>query len=95
MKDPNPFFGPGRFTETRITNDDNAQAFDLDQLKGRIMSSSAAPQAGDPGHTQMIADLEALFRDHQQEGTVTIEYETAVVYGQLGSVPWGLPDAGC
>ncbi len=62
---------------------DNAQAFDLDGLKGRVLSSSYVPGEGEPGSASMLADLEAIFRAHQKDGTVTVEYDTRFYVGGL------------
>jgi SAM-dependent methyltransferase len=78
-----PFFGEGRFTEVMLDNTENNQALDLDALKGGILSSSLAPQPGEPRHRQVFAELESIFQQHQRGGTVTIEYDTRVLYGQL------------
>ncbi len=75
------FFGSGGF-ETRPFR--HHQAFDLDGLKGRLLSSSYVPDEGEQGHEVMIQDLEALFRAHQRDGRVAIEYETPVYFGRLG-----------
>jgi hypothetical protein len=32
----------------------------------------------------MLDELEALFREHEKNGTVTIEYDTRAYYGRLG-----------
>jgi SAM-dependent methyltransferase len=62
---------------------DNHQVCDYDALRGRILSSSRAPQAHDPRHPAMLADLVALFEAHATDGSVTIHYNTEVIYGQL------------
>jgi hypothetical protein len=56
---------------------------DFEGLKGRVLSSGTAPQAGHPRFAEMLQALEALFRTHQVDGTVTIEQETRLCYGQL------------
>ena len=59
------------------------QRFDFDGLKGRLLSSSYAPEAGQPGHEEMLAALRRLFDRHQREGYVLFEYETQVHGGRL------------
>ena len=62
---------------------DNAQVFDLEGLRGRLTSSSFAPEAGHPNFEPMMRDLEALFRRHQRDGRVSVAYDTKVFYGRL------------
>lgn len=61
----------------------NAQAFDLPGLRGRVLSSSYAPQEGRPGHEEMIQTLDDLFTRHQNNGAVLFEYETKVYTGKV------------
>ena len=74
------FFGPGEY-EMGIF--DNAQTFDLDGLKGRLLSSSYVPGPGEPGSGAMLREAEELFREHQSDDRVTIEYDSKVYYGYL------------
>jgi len=74
------FFGPRGFDSARF---DNQQVLDLDGLQGRLESSSYVPRAGRPGHQPMIDNLHDLFATHQTGGTVSIDYDTHVFYGQL------------
>lgn len=60
----------------------NAQVFDWDGLKGRLLSSSYAPNEGHPGHAPMMEALERLFAEHQQDGRVRIEYDTQIYWGR-------------
>jgi hypothetical protein len=61
----------------------NAQEFDFEGLKGRLLSSSYAPEAGQPGHEEMLRDLKKLFETHHEKGSVQFLYDTAVYYGKL------------
>jgi SAM-dependent methyltransferase len=74
------FFGP---VEYEMEVFDNAQTFDLDGLKGRLLSSSYVPGPGEPGSEAMLREAEELFREHQTNGKVTFEYDTKVYYGSL------------
>lgn len=62
---------------------DNKQVFDFEGLKGRLLSSSYMPVAGEAGYDAMISDLEILFRKYQAGGRITIHYETKVYSGRL------------
>lgn len=59
------------------------QEFDYQGLKGRLLSSSYTPQAGDPQYEPMLHELRQIFDAHQQNGRVALEYVTHVYYGQL------------
>lgn len=61
----------------------NQQIFDFEGLKGRLMSSSYAPEPGHAQHEPMMAALRALFERHATGGTVVFPYRTLVYYGQL------------
>jgi hypothetical protein len=76
MKD---FFGPGAMTKRSFPN---AQVFDFDGLRGRLLSSSYTPPQGHPQHQPMLAALEKLFATHAKDGEVRFEYLTHVYYGQ-------------
>jgi SAM-dependent methyltransferase len=61
----------------------NRQVFDYPGLEGRLMSSSYAPEAGDPQHEPMIAGLRELFDRHNRAGKVHFPYRTLVYFGQF------------
>ena len=75
------FFEPEPFRERAFRH---SQSFDLDGLRGRLLSSSYVPDEGEPGHDGMMRELEDVFRAHASGGTVAFEYETLVYYGRLG-----------
>jgi SAM-dependent methyltransferase len=74
------FFGPRGFQEHRF---DSAQHFDLEGLRGRLLSSSYTPRAGDPRREEMLAALPALFAAHERGGTVAFDYDTRLFTGRL------------
>jgi SAM-dependent methyltransferase len=61
----------------------SAQEFDFEGLKGRLLSSSYAPDKGQPGHVEMLSELEKIFRAHQENGCVEFAYDTVLYYGKL------------
>lgn len=73
-------YGP---SEVRTKTFDNEQVFDFDGLRGRLTSSSYAPQPGHPNFDPMMRELEALFRRHERDGRVLVSYDTKVFYGRL------------
>lgn len=74
------FFGPSVYGEASYPND---QTFDFSGLKGRLLSSSYALETDDPRHAPMLAALQTLFDQYQENGSVTFDYDTTVYYGQL------------
>jgi SAM-dependent methyltransferase len=61
----------------------NQQRFTYEGLRGRLMSSSYAPEAGDPQHQPLLAGLQQLFEHHAHAGTVVFPYVTLVYFAQL------------
>ena len=76
----NAFFTHG---DWRLATFSNAQQLDWDGLRGRLESSSYAPQSDDPAYQPMMAELEQLFQMHQVNETVPFTYETKVYCGCL------------
>lgn len=60
----------------------NEQRFDFEALKGRLLSSSYAPAAGQAGHDEMIAELSRIFDAYNESGIVRFEYDTRVHVGR-------------
>jgi SAM-dependent methyltransferase len=60
-----------------------SQRFDFAGLKGRLLSSSYAPEQGQPRHEPMIERLRQVFDAHQQDGEVSFDYDTLVYFGPL------------
>lgn len=61
----------------------NKQVFGFEGLEGRLLSSSYMPVKTDPGYQGMLHDLQYLFDRYNQNGQVTINYETRVYTGNL------------
>jgi SAM-dependent methyltransferase len=77
-----PFFGANGF---ELGGFPNRQIFDWEGLRGRLLSSSYAPEPGHSKHIPMLEALKALFSRYQTDGTVAFEYDTRVYYGQLSA----------
>jgi hypothetical protein len=73
------FFG-GAFRRALFPNE---QVFDLDGLRGRVLSMSFVPGEGEPGREAMLEALEDLFARRAEKGRVRLEYDTQVWYGRL------------
>lgn len=80
-RDIQKFFSPSPF-QTRTF--EMLQHFDYAGIEGRVLSSSYSPPPGHPGHRPMIERLQGIFQQYQQDGKVTLEYDTRVYFGQLG-----------
>jgi ubiquinone/menaquinone biosynthesis C-methylase UbiE len=63
---------------------DNHQVLDQDGLVGRYFSSSYMPGRSDPTHAAARRAALELFARHQQNGVVTMRYDTRVFLGRLG-----------
>ena len=71
------FFAPNPVQTATFGNE---QTLDYCGLKGRLLSSSYVPAEGQPGHREVLEELQRVFRDHQKDGRVTIEYDTQAYY---------------
>ena len=73
------FFAPD---DVKLIEQHNQQQLDFDGLRGRLLSSSYVPKAGEK-YEAMIGELPHLFSLHADNGHVTLEYDTKIFYGQL------------
>lgn len=74
------FFGHCDWT---LATFDNAQDFELEGVRGRLLSSSYAPDATSPNHRPMLQELDRLFAAHNVNGKISLLYDTKVYYGEL------------
>ncbi len=74
------FFNDGKFFSHDLPNE---QVLDWESLRGRLRSSSFAPTEGHANYAPMMAELERIFRTHQRDGRVRMEYWTRVYFGCL------------
>lgn len=74
------FYGPNGF---QIQTVPFPQHLTYDRLKGRLLSSSYTPQAGQEGHDELIAELEELFEKYQKDGNIEFIYDTRVFHGVI------------
>jgi SAM-dependent methyltransferase len=61
----------------------NQQHLDFEGLQGRLMSSSYAPEPGQPGYAPMMAGLRKVFDSHERQGRIVLPYRTLVYFGRL------------
>lgn len=81
MRHIQPFFAPNPFTLRRL---EYRQMVDFAALCGRLLSASYMPQEGHPNYPAMMDAMRDLFDRHQQDGIVTVDYDTRVYFGRLG-----------
>ena len=62
---------------------DHRQLLDFEALRGRLMSSSYAPQAGHPKHEPMMEALRTLFDACAVDGHISFDYDTRVYVGEV------------
>ncbi|HSE25983.1 MAG TPA: class I SAM-dependent methyltransferase [Pyrinomonadaceae bacterium] len=74
------FFAPTSYLYKSFPN---RQLFDLEGLRGRVLSSSYAPQPDSPKFGPMMKEIEHIFFRNQCDGLVSFDYDTKVFYGQL------------
>lgn len=74
------FYAPEAVTLKSI---ENFQHFDFESLKGRTRSASYTPEPGDAKFEPMFSELEEIFNAHENQGMVTVEYDTRVYCGRL------------
>lgn len=74
------FFAPNDFRTAVL---EFQQVFDFEGLKGRLLSSSYAPEPGHAKHAPMIEKLRAVFDYHERNGRVVFDYDTRIYYGRF------------
>ena len=74
------FFAPAPMHQTYLQNQ---QVFGLEEMAGRILSSSYMPQPDHPRYPAMLRRVEELFSRCQKDGHVYLEYDCVVTYGKL------------
>ncbi len=60
---------------------DNSQEFDLEQLTGRLRSSSYSPKEG-PEYEKVMKKVEEIFNKFQQNGKIKFEYSTDIYWAK-------------
>lgn len=75
-----PFFAGAAYESRRLYNE---QRFDYEALRGRLLSSSYAPNQEHPEHLPMLNELQRIFRQHEEEGEVRFEYDTEIYFGRV------------
>jgi ubiquinone/menaquinone biosynthesis C-methylase UbiE len=61
----------------------NYQDLNYTAVEGRLLSSSYAPERGEPSCAPMLAELRRIFDECQENGLVRMEYDTNLYFGRL------------
>lgn len=77
----NEFFAPGIVKTKSFVN---KQLLDFEALKGQLLSKSYIPLPDHEQYDAMITELIKLFVIYNENGLVTINYETLLYWGQPG-----------
>jgi SAM-dependent methyltransferase len=80
--DVESFYAPG---DCQCARFEFQQVFDFEGLKGRLLSSSYAPEPDHPHYQPMLFDLQEIFDSNQKDGSVVFHYETELYYGRLSA----------
>lgn len=81
-RDIESFYAPGACKTARF---EFQQLFDFEGLRGRLLSSSYAPEPSNPDYELMLRDLRRIFEANEIDGAVVFQYETEIYYGQLAA----------
>jgi len=75
-----PFFAPHSVTFREFANQ---QIFDFEAAKGRLLSSSYAPESGLPNHQPMLDALRVIFDKYQTNGRINFAYATQMYFEHI------------
>ncbi|WP_028610263.1 class I SAM-dependent methyltransferase [Paenibacillus harenae] len=75
-----PFFKKDKLCEARFAY---RQICGLEELSGRMLSSSYTPLMGHPDYEPMMEELRGVFNRNQENGNVSLEYETELYWGEV------------
>ena len=64
--------------DVKLTVLENAQSLDYEGAKGRLLSSSYAPEFGHPNHQPMLTALKEMFERYARDGKVVFLYDSRV-----------------
>src|SRR6202140_2162769 len=78
--DGNEFFREFKCQKRTLAN---YQDLNYTAVEGRLLSSSYAPERGEPSCAPMLTDLRRIFDECQENGLVRMEYDTNLYFGKL------------
>jgi len=71
------------FSSYEVMHFPNQQSFNFEGLKGRLLSSSYAPDENHPDYNITMKKLESLFHKFEKNETVEFIYDTEMYYGRI------------
>ena len=74
------FFSPASVSSVVLYNE---QLFDYEGVKGRLLSSSYAPNVGEPNFEPMIKYLREIFDRYQKDGRVSFSYDCNLFLAEI------------
>ncbi|RYX82478.1 class I SAM-dependent methyltransferase [bacterium] len=74
------FFAPNSYTSLHFPNH---QSLNWESVHGRLLSSSYTPLAGQPGHDELMAGMNDIFKRYSENDLISFEYNTEIIFGQL------------
>jgi SAM-dependent methyltransferase len=74
------FFAPSPLRSRAL---EMCQEVDYSGLEGRLLSSSYTPMPDHANYEPMLRELRRIFDAHQTNGSVSLDYNTLVYYGQI------------
>jgi SAM-dependent methyltransferase len=74
------FFAPSEMKSITLFNE---QLFDFEGVKGRLLSSSYAPNEGSPGYEPMTALLHQIFDRYAYDGRVGFSYDCHIYIAKI------------
>jgi hypothetical protein len=70
-------FFDGEFIERTLPNQ---QMLDFEGFRARVLSASYMPLPDEPRYDELMERVRAIFRDHANDGKVTLLYRTDVYF---------------
>jgi SAM-dependent methyltransferase len=80
LQDFDRFFGHSQYKKASFPN---SQKLDREAFVGRVLSASYMPNVGHPQYQETLRGVARVFEQYKRDGTVVLEYETNVYFGQM------------
>jgi ubiquinone/menaquinone biosynthesis C-methylase UbiE len=80
VQDLDRFFGHSQYKKGTLPN---AQKLSREGFVGRVLSASYMPNVNHPLYERTLQEVDRIFAEYQQDGTVVLEYDTNVYFGQM------------
>jgi len=74
------FLGPSKIVRQEIYH---SRLLNKNELLGYFRSSSYSPIQGEPGYENLVAEIDQIFTEHQQNGFVKLEYDAKLFFSSF------------